>query len=483
MRLNRTSHKEAQRYPEKIVQFGEGNFLRAFVDWIIYRMNKQCGFNAGVTVVQPIAQGMVDRLNEQDGLYTLYLRGIVNGKPQSDRMVVDVINRGINPYTQYQDYLQLAVNPELEFIISNTTEAGIAYHEADQYNDAPPSSFPAKLTVLLHKRFEHFKGANDKGLFIIPCELIDKNADYLKKYILQYAHQWNLGNDFIVWIEKSNHFCNSLVDRIVPGYPKDRIEEVKAELPYEDQLVNEAEQFRLWVVEGGEALKKRFPVDKTDLNVLIVPDATNYKTRKVRILNGSHTSLCPISILAGIETVRESMEDADTMKFLAQTLSEEIIPTLSLPKPELEQFAADVLDRFRNPFIKHYWMSISLNSMSKFETRVLPSLLTYQKSKGELPKRLTFSLAATIAFYEGYRGADKIDIKDNEDIMELYAEAWQLFDGDDASYRQVVEKVLAYLPNWKMDLNQVPGLTDAVTGYLTLIEREGMRKALQSIIA
>ncbi|MGV8829842.1 MAG: tagaturonate reductase [Breznakibacter sp.] len=483
MRINRENHKEAQRYPEKIVQFGEGNFLRAFVDWIVYRMNKQCGFNAGVTVVQPIAHGMVDKLNEQDGLYTLYLRGIVNGKPQSDRMVVDVINRGINPYTQYQEYLQLATNPELEFIISNTTEAGIAFNEEDRYNDAPPASFPAKLTVLLHKRFEHFNGDHTKGLFIIPCELIDKNADYLKKYILQYAKQWNLGDDFIYWVEQSNHFCNSLVDRIVPGYPKDRIEEVKAELPYEDQLVNEAEQFHLWVIEGGEELKKRFPVEKTDLNVLIVPDASDYKTRKVRILNGSHTALCPISILAGIETVREAMEDADTMTFLAQTLNEEIIPTLTLPKPELEQFAADVLDRFRNPFIKHYWMSISLNSMSKFETRVLPSLLTYQKANGKLPKRLTFALAATIAFYEGYRGAEKLDIKDNDDIMALYAEAWQLFDGDDASYQQVVEKVLGYEANWKMDLNKVPGLTEAVTAHLTAIERQGMREALKTIIA
>ncbi len=483
MRINRENHKEAQRYPEKIVQFGEGNFLRAFVDWIVYRMNKQCGFNAGVTVVQPIAHGMVDKLNEQDGLYTLYLRGIVNGKPQSDRMVVDVINRGINPYTQYQEYLQLATNPELEFIISNTTEAGIAYNEEDRYNDAPPASFPAKLTVLLHKRFEHFNGDQTKGLFIIPCELIDKNADYLKKYILQYAKQWNLGDDFIYWVEQSNHFCNSLVDRIVPGYPKDRIEEVKAELPYEDQLVNEAEQFHLWVIEGGEELKKRFPVEKTDLNVLIVPDASDYKTRKVRILNGSHTALCPISILAGIETVREAMEDGDTMKFLAQTLNEEIIPTLTLPKPELEQFAADVLDRFRNPFIKHYWMSISLNSMSKFETRVLPSLLTYQKANGKLPKGLSFALAATIAFYEGYRGAEKLDIKDNDDIMALYAEAWQLFDGDDASYQQVVEKVLGYEANWKMDLKKVPGLTEAVTAHLTAIERQGMREALKTIIA
>jgi len=483
MRLNRTNYKQAQSYPTKIVQFGEGNFLRAFTDWIINTLNKEAGFNAGITVVQPIEHGMVNVLNEQDGLYTLYLRGIVNGKPQSDRMVIDSINGGVNPYTQYDQYLDLAKNPDLEFIISNTTEAGIAYNENDKYGDTPPSSFPAKLTVLLHKRFVHFKGDASKGLFIIPCELIDKNADYLKKYILQYASLWNLGDSFAKWIENNNIFCNSLVDRIVPGYPKDRIEEVNKELDYEDKLVNEAEQFHLWVIEGDDRLKNRFPVSKTNLNVLIVPDATNYKTRKVRILNGSHTALCPISILAGIETVRESMEDKTTMEYLSQTLNQEIIPTLPLSKEELDKFAADVLDRFRNPFIKHYWSSISLNSMSKFETRVLPSLLTYQKSKGTLPKRLTFALAATIAMYEGFRGAEKIEIKDNQDILNLYAEAWQLFDGSKNSYRKVVEKVLAYESNWKLDLNKVDGLTRLVTEQLIQIETKGMREALKDLIS
>lgn len=483
MQLNRTNYQQAKQYPERIMQFGEGNFLRAFVDWMVYRMNNEAGFNSGIAVVQPIAQGMVDKLNEQDGLYTLYLRGLVNGKAQSDRMVVDCITRGINPYTQFNEYLKLAENPELQFVISNTTEAGIAFNENDKLTDAPPTSFPAKLTVFLHHRYTFFKGDASKGLIIIPCELIDKNAFYLKNYIVQYAEMWKLDAGFISWINESNLFCNSLVDRIVPGFPKDRIDEVRAELPYEDNLVDEAEQFHLWVIEGPESLKEKLPAETCGLNVLIVPDHTAYKTRKVRILNGAHTTMCPVTLLAGVDTVREGVEDADVSVFLNQAIFEEIIPTLELPKPELVQFANDVLDRFRNPFIKHYLMSISLNSMSKYETRVLPSLLTYQKTKGTLPKRLTFSLAALMLFYKGFRGSEKLNIQDNADILELYTAAWALFDGSEASYNKVAEKVLAYSANWKFDLNTVPGLTKAVASYMQRIDQIGMRAAMKELEA
>lgn len=482
MKLNNEVVKSRVKHPEKVLQFGEGNFLRAFVDWIIDKMNKEADFNGSVVAVQPIANGLVHLLNEQDGLYTLYLRGIKNNEAVSEHFLIESISRGINPYADYDEYMKTAENPELRFIISNTTEAGIAFNENDKLEDRPQNSFPGKLTALLYKRYTAFNGSADKGLIIIPCELIDRNGDNLKSIILKYAELWKLGEGFIRWINESNTFCNTLVDRIVPGYPKDRIAEIHKELGYEDNLVVEGEQFHLWVIEGPKWIQKEFPTDKVGLNVLFVDDMTPYRTRKVRILNGAHTTMVPVSYLYGLETVRETVEDEVMGEFVRDALYEEIVPTLDLPKEELEGFAADVLDRFRNPFIKHYLMSIALNSMSKFETRVLPSILEYIKRKNELPKKLVFSLAALMAFYKGDRNGEPIELNDNQDILELYKEAWSKVDGSEESYRNLVKTILGYKNNWKMDLNEVKGLTDLVTHYLMQIEKLGIKKALEEVL-
>ena len=482
MKLNKETYSEYKEYPEKVLQFGEGNFLRAFVDWQIDKMNKEADFNGSVVVVQPIEFGLVDKLNEQDGLYTLYLQGMNEGVAVEEHSVINSISRGINPYTQHDEYLKLAENPELRFVFSNTTEAGIVFDENDRLEDKPQKSFPGKFTALLYHRFKTFNGQLDKGFIVIPCELIDRNGDKLKEAILKFAKLWNLEEGFITWINEANTFCSTLVDRIVPGYPRDSIKEITEKLGYVDNLVNVGEHFHLFIIEGPKWIENEFPVSKAGLNIKFVPDMTPYRTRKVRILNGSHTSLVPVAYLYGLNTVAESVEHEVMGKFIKDTIYKEIIPTLDLPEEELKYYAEVVLERFMNPFVNHYLMSISLNSMSKYETRDLPTLLEFVKTKGELPKRLVFSLAALIEFYKGKRGDEIIKLSDDEDILQLYKDAWANYDGTEIGLREVVTTVLGYKKNWKMNLNEVAGLTDAVYKYLMSIEKLGIKEAIKEVL-
>jgi tagaturonate reductase len=482
MQLSKKTWSGYRTYPEKVLQFGEGNFLRCFVDWMFHELNKKAGFNGSVVAVQPIERGMVNLLNEQDGLYTLYLRGLKGGVAESTHETVDVISRGINPYEDFAAYLQTAENPDMRYVVSNTTEAGIAYNESDSPSDTPPASFPGKLAVWLYHRYKSFNGDASKGVHIIPCELIEKNADNLKGILLILAEKWGYGEGFVAWLQNACTFSNTLVDRIVPGYPGERMAEITAELGYEDKQVVEGEPFHLWVIEAPESLQNELPFPSIGLDVLYVDDITPYRTRKVRILNGAHTTLVPVAYLYGLDTVRESVEHPVVGTFLRDAIFEEIIPTLDLPREELESFANEVIDRFRNPYIKHQLMSIALNSWSKFETRVLPSVLEYKKRKGSIPQRLSFSLAATIAFYKGKRGEASIALNDDPGVMALLATAWQASDGSEAGIRNVVTTVLGYQKVWKMDLNSVEGLTEAVTNHLLNIEKEGIQNALQQIL-
>ncbi len=462
---------------ERIVQFGEGNFLRAFANWMVHQMNKNAGFDAGVVVVQPIEQGLVKMLNDQDGIYTLYLNGIKNGKAISEHQVIDCIQRGINPYENFDAFIALAQNSDLRFIISNTTEAGIAHVATDKLSDTPQQSFPGKLTALLYKRFQFFGGASDKGLIVIPCELIDRNGDNLKKIILQYASEWNLEDAFTDWINDDNIFCNTLVDRIVPGYPKDKMDTITEDLGYVDNLVVEGEQFHLWVIEGPKTVKEEFPSEECGLNVVFTDNMEPYRTRKVRILNGAHTTLVPVGYLYGIDKVRESLEDPVVGSFLKDAIFDEICPTLDLSEEELKQFSNDVLDRFRNPYLEHVLMSISLNSISKYKTRVLPSVLEYVHRKNKLPKRLLFSLAALIAFYKGDRDGETIALKDNQKVLDFFTDQWSSNDP-----QAVVKNVLSKIDFWNKDLTTIEGLEDQVTANLENILNNGMTEALKSLI-
>ncbi|UII75373.1 tagaturonate reductase [Flagellimonas sp. HMM57] len=476
--LNRQT-VSAHSYPKRILQYGEGNFLRAFADWVIHKMNNKVDFDSGITVIQPIEQGLIHMLNDQDGLYTLYLNGIKNGKAISEHAVIDCIQEGIDPYKDHTTYLKNAENPDLRFIISNTTEAGISYDKEDTLEDAPQKSFPGKLTAFLYKRFLHFESASDKGLIIIPCELIDKNGENLKKIILKYAQEWNLDPNFTNWINEDTIFCNTLVDRIVPGYPRDKMNAITKELGYQDNLVVEGEQFHLWVIEGPDTVKEEFPADECGLNVVFTDNIEPYRTRKVRILNGGHTSLVPVGYLYGIDKVRESTEDEVVGKFLKETIFEEICPTLDLPKPELDQFANDVLDRFKNPYLEHALMSISLNSISKYKTRVLPSVLEYIRRRNALPKRLLFSLASLIVFYRGKRNEETIQLKDNPDVLAFFKELWaQAKEHDLDTITSAIHKVLSQKEFWGVDLTALEGFTELVSKYAHTIINDGMNPAL-----
>lgn len=471
-RLTRQNTNSTEQLPIKIVQFGEGNFLRAFVDFAIDKMNESTDFDAGVAVVQPLPGGMIAMLNEQDGLYNVFTKGISNGKELEAVRTITCIQKSIDPYINYEDYLKLAEEPELEFVFSNTTEAGIAFDANDSHLGGAQNSFPGKLTALLYKRFEHFKGDPSKGLTIIPCELINHNADTLKTIILKYAELWNLGIEFVSWIETNNRFHNTLVDRIVPGYPRNDIEAYQSQLDFEDHLIVSAETFFLWVIEGGQELIGKFPVDSIDENILVVKDMQPYRTRKVRILNGAHTAMVPFSILYGNETVKETMDDGFTGNFVKRAVFDEIIPTLDLPREELESFAEDILDRFRNPFIVHRLESIALNSISKFKVRVLPSLLEYQKSNDSLPFHLVFAFACLIRFYKGSWKGQSLPLNDDDKIIATMKDYWSVDD-----YQKVATEVLGHTEFWDVDLNTIEGLTTKVAEILEAIEAKGIEQA------
>lgn len=398
---------------ERIIQFGEGGFLRAFVDWIVQLTDEKTDFDASVVVVQPIEKGMCDMLEKQNCVYTLIMRGLKDGVPTVDKKVIDCISRTVQPYRDFDEYLKLAEDPDFRFVVSNTTESGIAFNDSDRPDNAPNITFPAKVTMLLKKRFD--LGLN--GFIFLPCELIEKNGQTLKKYVLEYAKLWNFGTDFEKWVEGENIFCNTLVDRIVTGYPRDE----KIDLGYEDNMLDTSEIFHLWVIEAKDdeqkILKNEFPFEKAGLNIIVTNNLDRYRTRKVRILNGAHTSMIPYALLSKIETVGECMKDEKMSKFVKECVFDEIIPTLDLPKDELIDYANNVFERFSNPYIKHMCSSIALNSVSKFKVRVLPSILEYIKRKGEMPKRLLFSFARLIEFY-------KTDMpNDDKDVMKFMKES------------------------------------------------------------
>ncbi|MDR0395476.1 MAG: tagaturonate reductase [Tannerella sp.] len=464
--------------PERIIQFGEGNFLRAFADWIVYNMNEKTGFNGSVVVVQPIENGMAESLNRQDCLYHVNLQGLDGGAAVNSLTLIDVISRALSPYTDYEAFLKLAEQPEMRFIISNTTEAGIAFDPSCKPADTPASSYPGKLVQLLYHRFKTFNGDKAKGFIIFPCELIFLNGHKLKETIYRYIDHWNLGEAFKTWFTESCGVYATLVDRIVPGFPRKDIAEIREKTGYADNLAVQAEIFHLWVIEAPQEIAKEFPADKAGLHVLFVPSEEPYHERKVTLLNGPHTVLSPVAYLSGIDLVRDACRHEVVGKYIRKVMFEELMETLNLPKDELEKFANDVLERFNNPFVDHQVTSIMLNSFPKYETRDLPGLKTYLKRKGKLPKGLVLGLAAMITYYKGGKRADGTEITPNDapEIMELLASLWAT-----GSTRQVAEGVLASQSVWGEDLNKIPGLTDMVEGYLDDIREKGMIETVKSV--
>ena len=476
-----------EKAPEKVMQFGEGNFLRAFVDDFFDIANEKCGWNGKVVLVQPIAQGLTDLINAQEGLYTLYLRGSEKGVKVDDKRVISCVSRCVNPYGDWDKVLELARSEELEIVVSNTTEAGIVHESESKFDQAPPISFPAKLTRVLYERFT----AKQKGLIILSCELIDNNGRELQKCVNQYIDDWGLSDEFKAWVNGENIFCSTLVDRIVPGRIRDA-EEVKrlAEINgYDDPLTDVGEVFGFWAIEGPAELNDRLPFKKAGVPVEVVPDVTPYKKRKVRILNGAHTGFVLGAYLAGFDIVRDCMNDDTVRGFMNKMLYEEVIPTLPLDKQDCENFASAVQDRFNNPFVNHELMSISLNSTSKWRARNMPTFLDYVEQKKELPKCLTMSLAAYIAFYSNDiqelndkglvcrrpKGNDYV-ISDDRWALEFY---WE-HRADSAE--ALVHAVLTNEQMWGQDLTAVEGLEEAVVRGLKTIRTEGALAAYRQCL-
>lgn len=482
--------KPVQR-PERILQFGEGNFLRAFSDWMIDITNEKTGFNGNVVLVQPIERGLAEMINDQNGLYTTVLRGVQDGKNVEQLRRITSVSRCLNPYAEYDEYVQCAENPDLRFIISNTTEAGITWSATDKLGDRPQQSFPGKVTAFLAHRFRHFRGDTSKGLVFIPCELIDKNGDRLKDYVLRHAAAWSLGAAFTNWVNNACDFCNSLVDRIVPGYPQEEAAALSQKTGYTDNLLDAAEIFHLWVIETTRDYRQELPLAEAGLNVIWTEDMSFYRTRKVRILNGAHTLTVPAAFLLGLDTVEECIKDKLVYRFMRKGIYDEIIPLMDGDRNELETYADDVLERFANPYIKHLLLSITLNSVSKYKTRNLPSLTGFIQKTGTIPSALAFSLAALIAFYEGadivngemagVRNGKPYTIKDDPAILACFAELYR--EGGDPARKahRIAKAVLSDTSWWGEDLTGYPGLEDTVRAGLETIWSQGIKAALAHV--
>ena len=471
---------EKPERPIKIMQFGEGNFLRAFIEWIIQNLNDKGAINSSVAVVQPMPFGRIKELSEQDGLYTLRLEGIDKGKTVKSSQVIDVIGDCINPFTDYEHFLSYAKSQDLQVIISNTTEAGIAVDPTDTDFSQCPKSYPGKLLALLKARYDYFDGDMTKGLAIVPCELIDNNGDELYRCLTELAEINHMDKKFIEWMQKANHFTSTLVDRIVPGYPRNEIEQIQKETGYIDNNVVKGEIFHLWVLRKEPVVQKYLPADSTGLNVIFADDIKPYKQRKVKILNGSHTAMVPVAYLCGIDTVGEAVNDPVIGKYVHDFIFDEVNPTIDLPQNEMIDFANSVIERYKNPFIRHELMSIALNSTTKFRTRLLPTLEDYIRIKGALPKHLLFSFAAIVEFHKGVRGEEKIALKDDPHYLEYWAKLWAEFDGD---YTKLAKAALSWTEAWEVDMNTLhPDITATVAEYLEDMDKNGMKSAVARFV-
>ncbi len=476
-RLNRVKHPSQTSYPERIVQFGGGNFLRAFLDWIVDILNEQAEFASSVVIVKVTPHETYKELDEQDGLFHVVTQGIQNSQYITETRLVTCVKRTVYPYLEYQAYIALAQQPEIRFLFSNTTESGIHYEPNDQADDQPPDSFPAKLTQFLYARYQHFDGATDKGCFIIPTELIEDNGTQLREIILSYAKAWQLPAEFAHWVSEHNIFCNTLVDRIVTGFPGEQADALQQQIGYEDRLLVVGEPYLSWVIEAPESLRHEFPIDRTNLNIKIVADVNPYRATKVRILNGLHTAMVMLGYLMGLRSVRECIEHPDLAQFLQDTVHEEIIPSLDLPESELKEFTATVFDRFRNPSIHHRLLAIAVNSSAKIRTRIMPSLHEFQQKQHRLPNHLVLVIAAFIRFYKGEWQGDSIPLQDDVRIIEDFKTVWQ---NEQLSEEQVTA-ILSNSTLWGENLNQMPDLSSQIYAYLNRINTDGILLLIRQI--
>lgn len=487
--LNRSAYPDspaASILPETgVLQIGDGNFLRAFADWMIDIANQAGVLNAHIFIAPPRSTGIVERLNGQDGLFTVLVRGIQDGAPVTARRIVRCVSSGVDPRQNPEALLRHARDSKTCFVISNTTEAGIAYVEQPYTVGQWPRSFPAQATVLLWERFQTLGGQPETGLIFLPTELIEANGATLREIVLRHATDWALPQHFSDWVRQHNHFLNTLVDRIVPGYPATEADSLFAEWGYSDSLLVAAEPFHLWVIEGPPALADEFPLHKAGLNVIWTDDLKPYRASKVRILNGGHTASVLAAFCGGLDTVGEMMHHETMAAFLRRVIFDEIVPFVPLPDAERRQYAESVLERFANPYIRHELLSIALNSVSKWKVRVLPSVLDYADHYGRAPVGLAFSLAALLWFYRGQfdvagefigqRASGSYPIRDDRAVLEIFDVAWR-------NPVNVAPTLLADARLWERDLTAIPKLSSQVAADLARIEAVGIWPALAEIM-
>ncbi|MDO4483556.1 MAG: tagaturonate reductase [Clostridia bacterium] len=470
--------------PVKVLQFGEGNFLRAFVDYMIDIANEKTDLDAGIVLVKPITFGSLEGFRKQDNLYTVMLRGLVDGVATEQSRMITSVQDTVDAYAEYEKYSDYAKLDTLRYIVSNTTEAGIVLDESDKLELCPPNTYPGKLCKFLYERAEAFDYAEDKGLIMLPVELIDDNGIKLKECVLALAKLWNLGDKFINWLNTACVFTSTLVDRIVTGAIRDENERQAAweKIGYEDQMLVTGEPFALWVIESPRDLSDELPLPQCGLPVIYTDNQKPYKQRKVRILNGAHTSFVPAAFQCGYDIVLDAMHDDLIKNFMQKTLYDEVIPTLALPKEDLMSFAEAVTGRFENPFIKHRLLDICLNSVSKWRARCMPSLLGYVEKTGELPARLTFSLASLMALYHGgelkdgvlvcSRNGEAYTLKDDADVLAFFAE------GNSKPADELVHAFLSSEHFFGQDLTAIPGLEASVLASYKDILARGMKAVM-----
>lgn len=478
---SKQSENAAQK-PLRILQIGGGNFLRAFLGWMVETANREAAFDGDILIVKPTRRGSYDALRAQRGGYHVWVRGISKGMAVSELLPVQCVRDIINPYTDWDAFLQSARIKTLRFVVSNTTESGIRYEPLNRPEQQAPDNFPAKLTWWLYHRFQHFRADKSAGCVILPCELISQNGEALKDCVTQYARSWDLGEDFSHWLTTANNFCNTLVDCIVSGYPSaDEAERLHREIGFADQLLVTSEPYRSWIVETRDFQESCLPQTRTPLGIHFVSDLQPYREMKVRILNGAHTLMVPTGYLAGLKTVQQCMEDKQ-MKVFVDGLMDEICSVVPLPASEVQVFRAQTLERFRNPFLHHELLSISLNSIDKFKTRVLPTLVDYVDKQGVLPDHIVFAFGALLIFYKGISTSGPIPLSDSTNIIETFRKVWETSDGSREAVTSICDSLLRNKDFWGRDLTHIPGLKDRVSRVVYHLESEGMREAMRKQI-
>ena len=475
--LKRTSTSPPLPSSTKFMLFGGGNFIRAFAGWMIDRLNQETSFEGGMMIVKPTPGRDYSALRAQDGLYHVVLNGLQEGQVIDESYLISTVTEIVHVYDEWNTFLGSAQIADLKYIISNTTESGISFLDHDQVTDAPPSSFPAKMCLWLKERFDYFQGEASAGVVFLPCELSADNGSSLRACIQRYIDLWQLAPAFKSWVIDHCIFCNTLVDRIVTGYPSQKEEEFHQKLGAADQLIAVGEPYHSWIIEGPSTLAEALPFHDINLNVKWVDDLTKYREQKVKILNGAHTSMVPTGHLAGIVSVKEAIDHPELGTFIEELLQEEVWPTLAFARTDLEDFTAKTMDRFRNPFLFHKLLDISLNSISKFKARLLPSLLQYYELKGSCPPRITFALSSLLLMYKGEWDGNSIPLRDAPEVLSFCRLLWE--ESDD--YRAVIEKFLAKEEYWGQDLNQIEGFADLMLQFVQAIQQEGVIASLSLI--